>query len=239
MADIPPRIAFIRSKISLAAMMTELNDASAVSRVRVDNAITGKDTVVMPLPVAIDQIDASQFDYFEVLALSPMMVPATSVEAIYEDEDGNPSWFGEEARPSTFLEKRLTWNVSTFERPSFGRRMLLVNYEIDQDERDLERAKGRIRRALGNPTAVWQGRTFEAYCFVDNAAPELIMKPLYTLLDRDEDYLLVQPTDMVLADKSGLSRLEDWMEVGYRQHRPRLEGGARRASRKPVKARAD
>jgi hypothetical protein len=82
----------------------------------------------------------------------------------------------------------------------------------------MERAKQRVRKRLGFPTAVWQGRSFEGYCFVDNITPVGIVSRLDKTLNCDEadDYLLVQPVAVVMEDKSGLSPLADWVNGGWK-----------------------
>jgi len=224
----------VRSKISLASIATNLNEPP-VHRVRILDAITGKDTVVLPTHGVLDTIEKiekkyDQVDYFEIVAVSPVMSAATPLETVDDDEEELYCWGPPlEPRPSARVENILS-DVSVVERPSFGRRMLLVNYEHDIDERDLERAKDRVRRTLGVCTPVWHGRTFTGYCFVDNRVPDQIIEPLYKTLDQDdiEDYLLVQLINMVLCDKSGLSRLDVWMKEGFRRKPARFNNRDRR-----------
>jgi hypothetical protein len=132
-------------------------------------------------------------------------------------EDETDNWRPSMGRPSSLIERNLSV-TGISELPTFGRRLLLVSYNAMLDERDIERAMQRVRGKLGQPLTVWQGRSFEGYCFVDNTVPERILFQFRSLLDSDEvaDYLLVQPISMVERDSSRLSPLGDWLDGGWR-----------------------
>jgi hypothetical protein len=232
-----PRIVFGRTKIALTVMIAaQLN--RPVGRVRIDRAITGTNTVVTSF--SENAMDLDQFDYCEVVAVSPVMASAPPVEAVDDDDpDDGEAEFEESSededtaesdsdeydywgpltvdRPSAEIERDLAV-VGLSEVPIFGRRLLLVSYKQDLLEFDLDKAKQRVRKRLGSPLTVWQGRSFEGYCFVDNTAPDRIVSRLDTTLhcDEVEDYLLVQPVAVVRKDSSGLSPLADWVGGGWK-----------------------
>ena len=139
-----------------------------------------------------------------------------NVDDLDDDYDywGGPHF---EDRPSAEIERDLQV-IGLIEVPIFGRRLLLVNFNKGLSEFDMDKAKQRIRKRLGFPVTVWQGRSFEGYCFVDNAPPLSIVSRLENMLvcDEVEDYLLVQPVAMVQRDKSGLSPLGDWLASGWK-----------------------
>jgi hypothetical protein len=189
-------------------------------------------------------MDLDQFEYCEIVAVSPVMASAPAVEVSetddldgYDGEDEESSDDEDDARSDDDLDDNHygCWGPLTQERPSseierdlavvglsevpiFGRRLLLVSYNQDLSEFDIDRAKQRIRKRLGFPLTVWQGRSFEGYCFVDSTTPDRIVSHLDKTLNCDEvdDYLLVQPVAMVRGDKSGLSPLGDWMQGGWK-----------------------
>jgi hypothetical protein len=242
--DCYPRIVFGRTQMSLAAIVSgQLN--SPVRDVRVERAITGINTVVTSFQQ--DQTkNLDQFEYCEIVAVSPVMASAPPIEVKetfddeYEGEDASSEiddeqyqqaedddsddgyddyWGGPrfEDRPSSEIERDLQV-VGLSEVPIFGRRLLLVSFNRGLSEFDMDKAKQRLRKRLGLPVTVWQGRSFEGYCFVDNATPLSIVSRLEKTLvcDEVEDYLLVQPVAMVLQDKSGLSPLGDWIAGGWK-----------------------
>jgi hypothetical protein len=237
-----PCIVFGRTNIALTAMVSgQLN--APVRAVRIDRAITGINTVVMS--AQHHGMDLDQFEYCEILAVSPVMASAPPIEVTEdEDQDGAPDlddekhrqqddaldyveeadddygyWDGPmvEDRPSAEIE-RDSEVVGLSEIPIFGRRLLLVNFNKGLSQFDMDKAKERLRRRLGLPVTVWQGRSFEGYCFIDNAPPVSIASVLGNALTCDEvdDYLLVQPVAMVRKDKSRLSPLGDWLEGGWK-----------------------
>src|SRR4051812_32950606 len=86
-------------------------------------------------------------------------------------EDESDYWRPMMERPSSLIERELS-TAGIREPPTFGRRLLLVSYNTKLDEAEIDRVKQRVRRRLGQPLTVWQGRSFEGYCFIDNASPE-------------------------------------------------------------------
>jgi hypothetical protein len=209
-----------------------------VESVRFRDAIAGINTVIFAFS---PDLPVDQFEYHEVISVSAIMASAPPVDMPNEvleelgydldddedddqdDDDGSDQedesnyWRPTMDRPSALIERELS-KIGLSEPPTFGRRLLLVSYNPKLDEGEIERVKQRARKRLGQPLTVWQGRSFEGYCFIDNAVPERIISQFCSLLDSDEvaDYLLVQPISMVKRNKSGLSPLGDWLDGGWR-----------------------
>ena len=233
-----PRLVFGRTKIALTAMVAgQLNQP--VGRVRIDRAITGVNTIVTAFRE--NSMNLDEFDYCEIVAVSPVMASAPPVEVAEsddlegEDEPDGEGLSEDEVAAEDYDPDLYDWGPLTVDRPSaeierdsavvglsevpiFGRRLLLVSYNKDLLEFDLERAKQQVRKRLGSPLTVWQGRSFEGYCFVDSTAPDRIVSRIDRTLDCDavEDYLLVQPVAMIKEDRSGLSPLADWIGGGWK-----------------------
>lgn len=224
-----PCIAFVRTSISFAACGIDLVSATTPSGYPAADGIIGKNTILLPLKERLhDDIEWMEQtfkpEFAEIAAVTPKAGYATPVEIVYTDDEGK-DWpelndFGlpiKERRNSSLV----AWKLSTrgyVERPSFGRKLIFVNYDQDVPEIAVERKKEKIRRVLGEPITVWEGRSACGYCFVEHAHPKKIGRRLSGLLDCDEveDYLVLEIVNMVLANSSGLSRLKDWIEGGYR-----------------------
>lgn len=222
---IPPRLAFVRTRLPISSIFA-LKFNCEPAPFSSDWKLAGRDTVVTPIPASEDIYkpdygdDFHYIDYMEVLAVRPETVSATPVDLEYDETwDDEEDWArpSEEPRPSFNMERMLDC-PGIFDVPAFGRRMLLVGFEPELDDRAIERAKVHIRRQMGRCAVVWPGRSFQAYCFTDNRTPAAIMAPLFDILDCNEvaDYLLVQPTELLMQDGSGLSPLAEWMDHGWR-----------------------
>src|SRR4051812_12017292 len=81
-----PRIVFGRSNIALTAMVSgQCNQP--VTEVRIERAITGINTVVESLRQSVINLD--EFEYCEIVAVSPVMASAPPIEVkeVPDDED--------------------------------------------------------------------------------------------------------------------------------------------------------
>jgi hypothetical protein len=233
-----PLLGFVRFKLSITAMAVPF---------RFCDAIAGTNTIAFGLSRVPDDMASvwpapEYIDYFELLAVKPVVISATPLERKIEEDENDDDETSEdeleavtarmsaeeyddvgyvpdlrEPRPSSNVERDL--DIVGFEElPNFGRRILLINYKPTLDDREVQSTRRNLRRQLRDYTPVWQGRTFEAYCFVDHRSPRDIVDGMLATLDCEEidDYLLAQPTKMIRADSSGISPLADWMGAGWR-----------------------
>ncbi|MCF6118522.1 hypothetical protein L2449_16720 [Mesorhizobium muleiense] len=109
------------------------------------------------------------------------------------------------------------------ERPTFGRRLLLVWYcGDDEDARAIDRAQTALKSSLGPAArAVWHGVNFQAVAFLDPRRCEVIAESLRRHLAGEYvwDWLLVDIAGLPVPDQSGLSPLAVWMQNAGRAGR--------------------
>ncbi|QOF71872.1 hypothetical protein IG197_01905 [Aminobacter sp. SR38] len=111
-------------------------------------------------------------------------------------------------------------DLDALERPTFGRRLLLVwTCGEEHEVRRIESAKDSLKRALG-PTArsVWHGNSFMAVAFCDARKPNDIALGLERHFDGEFvwDWLIVELLGLPVPDRSGLSPLATWIETAGR-----------------------
>lgn len=212
-----PKLLFIKTRILITSIAD--NDLP-ISEGDDDNAMYGSDVIIVPIRShrgSYDDIEINQ-DYverMESVSIIPDVYPrnlessesdaSDDEDYYYEDDDDGPP---QSHLIAGFLEASYTETT-----PLFGRKLLIINFADEPDDRSIDRLKNRIRKLLGQSSPVLSGTRFEAYGFIDARQSSVVIGNIAKTIDCDEiiDYMLVQPVAMVDRDKSGLSPLSDWL----------------------------
>ena len=154
-----------------------------------------------------------------------------------DDDDPEDDW-GEDYEPtyvtiippSRVIERALEDRFSG-RRPSFGRRCLVMCWHAGVGDDVADRAAGELRKRLARNNAVfWQGRGIVGICFHDHRSAEAIRAEVSEMIDQSvfADHMVFAVSNVVLADRSGISLLQQWARKDdemQRTRRPARESG--------------
>ena len=208
-----PRLLFIRTRLPIDTLPDGKAPIDEAAEKRL--GMQGTDVIVFPIPVVrgaehAPHVQPDYVDYAEAVSILPDLSidPFGSLVPGEDDPD------------SHHIAVALNSPYGT-PPPSFGRKLLLVNFCDEPDDGTIERITKRIRRAIHCHRSVWHGRRFEAFCFIDPRPMPEVRASVDDLLSYDDvcDYLIVQPIEVVRKDRSGLSPLGDWLDRGWRNGR--------------------
>lgn len=213
-----PKLLFIKTRILITSIAEQDLPVAAGDD---DAAMYGSDVIVVPIRASRDgyediSINHEYVERMESVSVIPDVYPCNANGSwrrdygfsewyyVDDDDDGPP----QSHLISNHLKASFAETVSLF-----GRKILIINFADEPDDRSIDRLKRRIRQLLGQSSPVLSGARFEAYGFIDTRQPGVIIGDIEKTLDCDEvvDYMLVQPVAMVDRDKSGLSPLSDWL----------------------------